>query len=67
MNYGDIVDDSLPPLRTRKRGSEEDLDHVVFFGAVEDNQLVVEVSIEGKPRGAMKLGVRARHARQRRP
>ena len=52
-NYGDIVDDSLPPLRTRSAGSEEDLDHVVFFGAVEDNQLVVEVSIEGKPRGAM--------------
>ena len=53
-SYGQIVDDELPPPTVEAAArSEDSLDNVTFFGAVEDNQVVVEVAIDGKPRGAM--------------
>ena len=52
--YGVIVDDELPPPAAQAASRVEDnLDNVTFFGAVEDNQVVVEVAIDGQPRGAM--------------
>jgi hypothetical protein len=52
--YGPITDDELPPPAAPAAGPVEDnLEHVTFFGAVEDHQVVLEVAIEGRPRGAM--------------
>ncbi len=52
--YGSIVDDSLPPPSdVTEAFGEEDLAHVVFFGAVADQQLAPEFLIDGVPRGAL--------------
>ncbi len=49
-----IDDDELPPADPQDAEIEEsDLQHVLFFGAVKDSQLVVELSIGGQSRGAL--------------
>ncbi len=52
--YGAIVDDPLPkPSEATADISPEDLDNIVYFGAVRDDQVVQEIKIDQKPRGAL--------------
>ncbi len=52
--YGKIVDDTLPPPDPNAASINRDqLDNVLFFGAVQDHEMVIEVPIDGKPRGAL--------------
>lgn len=52
--YGAIVDDPLPPPTEATAAlSPEDLDNIVYFGAVRDDQVVQEIKIDQKPRGAL--------------
>jgi len=52
--YGAIQEDALPPPDPAAATmSEADLPHVVFFGAVEDGELALEIAIEGEARGAL--------------
>jgi len=49
-----IDDDSLPPATSEDASIDEAaLEHVLFFGAVKDSQLVVELPIENQMRGAL--------------
>lgn len=53
-SYGAIEDDGLPPPDPAAAEIEsEDLENVVFFGAVQDGELALEYLIEGKARGAL--------------
>ncbi|MCP5082153.1 MAG: hypothetical protein GY948_10705 [Alphaproteobacteria bacterium] len=52
--YGAIVDDPLPkPTEATAALNPEDLDNIVYFGAVRDDQVVQEIKIDQKPRGAL--------------
>ncbi len=52
--YGKIVDDTLPPPDPDAASiNREQLDNVIFFGAVQDHELVIEVPIDGEARGAL--------------
>jgi len=52
--YGPIVDDTLPAPQAGEPGVTVDqLRNVVYFGAVQDHELALEFTIEGKPRGAL--------------
>ncbi|MEM8646410.1 MAG: caspase family protein [Pseudomonadota bacterium] len=52
--YGAIVDDPLPPPTEATASlNPEDLDNIVYFGAVRDDQVVQEIKIDQKPRGAL--------------
>lgn len=53
-SYGDIVDDALPPPSPAAAALTEDsFANVVFFGAVQDDELVTEITIDGRARGAL--------------
>lgn len=53
-SYGPIVDDELPPpAKSLPPAGGTGLEHVVFFGAVQDGELALEFSIDGKSRGAL--------------
>lgn len=53
-SYGEIVDDQLPPPDPSAASlDQEDMTNVVFFGAVQDHEVVLEFPIGGKPRGAL--------------
>ncbi len=52
--YGEIIDDPLPqPNPNVARLDVEDLDNVVYFGAVRDDQVAQEFKIERKARGLL--------------
>ncbi len=52
--YEVIEDDQLPPANAEAAAITEDqLEHVLFFGAVKDSQLVVELPVEQQMRGVM--------------
>ncbi len=52
--YGKIVDDKLPPPDPSSAAiNREQLDNVIFFGAVQDHELAMEVPIDGEARGAL--------------
>lgn len=52
--YGEIVDDQLPPPDPQNASLDtEVMENVVFFGAVQDHEVVLEFPIGGKPRGAL--------------
>ncbi len=52
--YGAIEDDPLPPPTEATASiNPEDLDNIVYFGAVRDDQVVQEIKIDQKPRGAL--------------
>lgn len=52
--YGEIVDDQLPPPDPQTATLDtEVMENVVFFGAVQDHEVVLEFPIGGKPRGAL--------------
>jgi hypothetical protein len=52
--YEIIEDDQLPPASAEDATiSETELEHVLFFGAVKDSQLVVELPVENQMRGVL--------------
>ncbi|MEM7429762.1 MAG: caspase family protein [Pseudomonadota bacterium] len=52
--YGEIIDDPLPPPNPNVAKLDvEDLDNVVYFGAVRDDQVAQEFKIEQKARGLL--------------
>ena len=52
--YGEIVDDGLPPPDPDAAQIDPELlDNVIFFGAVQDHELALELSIDGQSRGAL--------------
>lgn len=52
--YEIIEDDQLPPASAEDANiSEAELDNVLFFGAVKDSQLVVELPVEQEMRGVL--------------
>ncbi len=52
--YGKIEDDQLPaPDRDAAALDLDQMDHVVFFGAVQDHEVALEMPIDGASRGAL--------------
>ena len=52
--YGAITNDTLPPPRPEASAIDpEALENLVYFGAVQDNQVAQEFFIEGQARGAL--------------
>lgn len=52
--YGAIEDDPLPrPTEAMASITTEELDNIVYFGAVRDDQVVQEIKIDAQPRGAL--------------
>jgi hypothetical protein len=57
MDYGAIVADTLPPPVSAAKSVNGDLDHVLFFAGVADHLEVMEVTVDGKKRGALSYAV----------